>query len=211
MARGRHWLMLFQGQGTSLLVYVMLRRHSLHPSSDSVQAPRALLWHSEGGCLGAGATLAWQLSEGVVCCSRSSPAFSRGELLLSCLRGSLTHAWSSGATGIQRGSWEGKLSALPRGLTGTWWSLRARFMQHRGPPDSPFLPDIHTVCSKTDLSSRDSPVFPQVPARHLVLCFGDLIAPCSSPILGKMLSMQTPVVVTSWGPSVAAVLSRSGN
>ena len=145
MARGRHWLMLFQGQDTSLLVCVMLRRHSLHPSSDSVQAPRALLWHSEGGRLGAGATPARQLSEGVVRCSRSSPAFSGGELLLSGLRGSLTHAWSSGTAGTQRGSWEGKRSALPRGLAATWWSISAQFMRRRGASDSPFLPDTHTV------------------------------------------------------------------
>lgn len=64
-----------------LLVCVMLRRQGLHPSSDSVQVPRALLWHREGSRLGAGTT--W----GLVCCSRSPPAFPRGELLLSCLRG----------------------------------------------------------------------------------------------------------------------------
>lgn len=80
-ARGRHWLILFQGQGARLLVCVMLRRQGLHPSSDSVQVPRALLWHREGSRLGAGTT--W----GLVCCSRSPPAFPRGELLLSCLRG----------------------------------------------------------------------------------------------------------------------------
>lgn len=54
MARGRHWLILFQGQGAGLLVYVMLSGHGLHPSSDvGVQVPRALRWRSEGNCLGA--------------------------------------------------------------------------------------------------------------------------------------------------------------
>ena len=42
MDRGRHWLILIQGQGARLLVYVMLRGRSLHPSSDKeVQVPRA--------------------------------------------------------------------------------------------------------------------------------------------------------------------------
>lgn len=54
MARGRRWLILFLGQGARLLVYVILRRHGLHPCSDTtVQAPRTFPRRGEGSRLGA--------------------------------------------------------------------------------------------------------------------------------------------------------------
>lgn len=70
-----------------LLVCVMLRRQGLHPSSDSVEVPRALLWHREGSRLGAGTTWGTAALRGPCVLQPESPAFPRGELLLSCLRG----------------------------------------------------------------------------------------------------------------------------
>lgn len=72
MARGRHWLILFRGQGARLLVDVMLRGHSLHPCSDAtVQVPRTLPWRGEGNCLGLRPAWSRQPREGLMCCSLS--------------------------------------------------------------------------------------------------------------------------------------------
>lgn len=146
-ASGRHWLMLFRGQGARLLVYVILRGHGLRPRSDTVSKCQGLdfgfgKWPPGSRC-GSGTAA----REGHTCC-RSRPRPPRGEshrLLVLEAPSPTRGAW---ATRTQRGSREGGLACFDQGIG-------------RDP-----------VEYKCPLGHLRVPVCPQVPACPLICVLG---------------------------------------
>lgn len=138
----RHWLIPCQGQGARLFVYVMLGRHSLHPSSDAVSKFQGLYF---GTAKAAAWAQAWhgarQLSEGL--CAAAGvplPPLEVSPCFLALEVASPTY----GAQGL-RGISGRQSPALPRGLAGSWLGLSAPFMQHSGASGGSLLPDTYTV------------------------------------------------------------------